>query len=101
MFNVCHTGMVNNETLGYFMTRTQLWCEKIGVDPARMRFRQHLKTEMAHYAADCWDLEILMSYGWIECAGHADRDCYDLKQHSKHTGGYILIYCAAFPLLIF
>ena len=32
--------------------------EKIGMDPQRLRFRQHLKTEMAHYAADCWDLEI-------------------------------------------
>lgn len=79
-------GVVNNETLGYFMARTQMWCERIGVDPARMRFRQHLRTEMAHYAADCWDLEILMSYGWIECAGHADRACYDLQQHSVRTG---------------
>ena len=40
---------------------------------------QHLKTEMAHYAADCWDLEIKSSYGWIECVGHADRACYDLE----------------------
>ena len=79
-------GIVNNETLGYFMTRTQLWLERIGVDPARMRFRQHLKSEMAHYAADCWDMEIKMSYGWIECVGHADRACYDLEQHSKRTG---------------
>ena len=52
------SGMVNNETLGYFMARTQLWLERVGVDPARMRFRQHLRTEMAHYAADCWDMEI-------------------------------------------
>jgi glycyl-tRNA synthetase len=51
-----------------------------------MRLRQHLKTEMAHYAADCWDMEIHMSYGWIECVGHADRSCYDLVQHSKRTG---------------
>lgn len=51
-------GLVNNETLGYFMTRTQLWLEKIGVAPSKMRLRQHLKTEMAHYAADCWDMEI-------------------------------------------
>eukprot|EP01040_Poterioochromonas_malhamensis_P010430 gene10430-11347_t len=79
-------GIVNNETLGYFMARTQMWLEKIGVDPARMRFRQHLKTEMAHYAADCWDMEIKMSYGWIECVGHADRACFDLEQHSKRTG---------------
>jgi len=80
------SGLVNNETLGYFMTRTQLWLEKIGVDPARMRFRQHLKTEMAHYAADCWDMEIEMSHGWIECVGHADRACYDLVCHGEKTG---------------
>lgn len=39
-------------------SNNQLFMEKIGMDPARLRFRQHLKTEMAHYAADCWDLEI-------------------------------------------
>ena len=79
-------GIVNNETLGYFMARTQMWLEKIGVNPLKMRFRQHLRTEMAHYAADCWDMEINLSYGWIECVGHADRACYDLQQHSKRTG---------------
>ena len=79
-------GVVNNETLTYFMTRTQLWLEKIGVDPKRMRFRQHLKSEMAHYAADCWDMEIHLSYGWIECVGHADRACYDLDQHARKSG---------------
>ena len=79
-------GLVNNETLGYFMTRTQLWLEKIGVDPKRMRFRQHLKTEMAHYATDCWDMEIHMSSGWTECVGHADRACYDLECHGNKTG---------------
>lgn len=78
--------VINNETLAYFMTRTQLWLEKIGVDPKRMRFRQHLKSEMAHYAADCWDMEIHLSYGWIECVGHADRACYDLDQHAKKSG---------------
>lgn len=79
------SGLVNNETLGYFMARTQLYMEKIGMDPARLRFRQHLATEMAHYAADCWDLEIKSSYGWVECVGHADRACYDLDVHSKAT----------------
>jgi len=78
-------GLVNNETLAYFMARTQLYMERIGMDPSRLRFRQHLSTEMAHYAADCWDLEIKSSYGWIECVGHADRACYDLEVHSKVT----------------
>ena len=79
------TGLVNNQTLAYFMARTQLYMERIGLDPARLRFRQHLTTEMAHYATDCWDLEILTSYGWVECVGHADRACYDLEVHSKAT----------------
>lgn len=78
-------GLVNNETLGYLMARTQLYMEKIGMDSSRLRFRQHLATEMAHYAADCWDLEIKSSYGWVECVGHADRACYDLAVHSKAT----------------
>lgn len=79
------SGLVNNETLAYFMARTQLFMERIGMDPARLRFRQHLTTEMAHYACDCWDLEIQSSYGWVECVGHADRACYDLDVHSKAT----------------
>ena len=79
------TGLVNNETLAYFMARTQLFMEKIGMDPSRLRFRQHLTTEMAHYACDCWDLEIQSSYGWVECVGHADRACYDLDVHGKAT----------------
>jgi len=79
------TELVNNETLGYFMVRTQLFMEKLGMDPERLRFRQHLATEMAHYAADCWDLEIKSSYGWVECVGHADRACYDLAVHAKAT----------------
>ncbi|KAL3922747.1 MAG: hypothetical protein SGILL_002038 [Bacillariaceae sp.] len=78
-------GLVANETLGYFMARTQLYMEKIGMDPERLRYRQHLTTEMAHYATDCWDLEIKSSYGWVECVGHADRACYDLDVHGKAT----------------
>ena len=78
-------GLINNETLAYFMARTQLYMERIGMDPERLRFRQHLTTEMAHYAADCWDLEIKSSYGWVECVGHADRACYDLDVHAKTT----------------
>jgi glycyl-tRNA synthetase len=83
--NAVAEGIVNNETLGYFMARTQLYLEKIGLDPTKLRFRQHLTTEMAHYACDCWDLEIHTSYGWVECVGHADRACYDLEVHSKAT----------------
>lgn len=79
-------GTVDNETLGYFLARIQLFLKKIGVDQSKIRFRQHMANEMAHYAADCWDAELLTSYGWIECVGCADRSAYDLSVHSKKTG---------------
>lgn len=79
-------GIVNNETLGYFIGRVYLFLTRLGVDKDRLRFRQHLANEMAHYAADCWDAEIECSYGWIECVGIADRSAYDLRAHSEKSG---------------
>ena len=35
---------------------------KVGVDVEKMRFRQHMGNEMAHYACDCWDCELKTSY---------------------------------------
>lgn len=75
-------GIIANETLAYFIGRTYLFCCKIGLDPERVRFRQHLQHEMAHYAEDCWDCEVDSSYGWVECAGLADRSAYDLNAHT-------------------
>ncbi|XP_023514597.1 glycine--tRNA ligase, mitochondrial 1-like [Cucurbita pepo subsp. pepo] len=79
-------GTVNNETLGYFIGRVYLFLTRLGIDKNRLRFRQHLANEMAHYAADCWDAEIESSYGWIECVGIADRSAYDLHAHTEKSG---------------
>ena len=77
---------VDSETLGYFVVRIYQFLVKIGVDPQKIRFRQHMANEMAHYASDCWDAELFTSYGWIECVGCADRSAYDLTVHTKRTG---------------
>lgn len=84
-------GIVDNETLGYFLARVQLFLKKIGIDQSKVRFRQHMANEMAHYAADCWDAELLTSYGWIECVGCADRSAYDLSVHAKQTGASLFV----------
>lgn len=86
-----NTKLVDNETLGYFLARVYLFLIKIGVDRTKVRFRQHLDNEMAHYACDCWDAELLTSYGWIECVGCADRSAYDLSVHSKATGTPLVV----------
>ena len=85
------SGLVDNETLGYFLARIQLFLTKLGVNQSKLRFRQHMANEMAHYAADCWDAELLTSYGWIECVGCADRSAYDLTVHAKRTGAPLLV----------
>ncbi|PYH40649.1 glycine--tRNA ligase [Aspergillus saccharolyticus JOP 1030-1] len=85
------SGLVDNETLGYFLARIQLFLLKLGVDSSKLRFRQHMANEMAHYAADCWDAELQTSYGWIECVGCADRSAYDLTVHKNKTGAPLVV----------
>ncbi|KAL2201315.1 glycyl-tRNA synthetase [Corynascus similis CBS 632.67] len=83
--------IIDNETLGYFLGRIMLFLLKLGVNQTKVRFRQHLANEMAHYATDCWDAELLTSYGWIECVGCADRSAYDLTVHSQYTGTPLIV----------
>ena len=78
--------IIRHPTVAWFMARTWDFLVDVGIDPNRIRFRQHEGTEMAHYASDCWDAEIDGSYGWIECVGIAHRGCYDLGAHESATG---------------
>jgi len=84
-------GIIANETLGYFLARIYQFLIKIGINPVRLRFRQHMSNEMAHYATDCWDAEIQNSTGWTECVGCADRAAYDLSVHSNKTGHPLVV----------
>mgnify|MGYP001065652173 CR=1 FL=1 len=77
-------GIVANEYLGYHLARVAEFLEKIGIPHDRLRFRQHHRDEMAHYARDCWDAEFLSDrYGWMEIVGIADRGDYDLSAHAS------------------
>ncbi|AEH06596.1 glycine--tRNA ligase [Methanothermococcus okinawensis] len=80
-------GIIRHETIAYFVAITKRFLMDIGIDITKLRFRQHLPDEMAHYAIDCWDAEIYTDrFGWIECVGIADRTDYDLKAHMNHSG---------------
>ena len=83
--------LVDNETLGYFLARIQMFLMKLGIDYKKLRFRQHMANEMAHYAADCWDAELLTNHGWTECVGCADRSAYDLTVHRNKTGAALCV----------
>lgn len=84
--------VIINEVLAYYIWLTWKYAVDIGMDPKRLRFRQHERTEMAHYASDCWDLEAEIGYGWMELVGIADRGCYDLSAHIEHSGAELMAF---------
>jgi glycyl-tRNA synthetase len=79
-------GILCSEVMAYFIAVTYQYLNMLGLPDSSLRFRQHQETEKAHYAEDCWDAEILTSYGWIECVGIADRSCYDIERHNEYSG---------------
>jgi glycyl-tRNA synthetase len=86
-------GIIAHEFLAYCLARTYQFLVRVGVSSEKMRFRQHMKDEMAHYAADCWDAEILSDrFGWVEVVGIADRTDFDLKAHAKQSLKELSIY---------
>jgi glycyl-tRNA synthetase len=86
-------GTIAHEFLAYCIARTCQYLLRVGVSPDKLRFRQHMKDEMAHYAADCWDAEILSDrFGWVETVGIADRTDYDLKAHAKQSETELTVY---------
>jgi glycyl-tRNA synthetase len=87
------SGIVANEYVAYYVALTHDFLVTCGADPKKVRFRQHLPDERAHYATDCWDAEILSGrFGWVETVGIADRTSYDLKAHSKQSGDSFTVF---------
>ena len=86
-------GIIAHEFLAYCLAMTYQFLVRVGVSPEKLRFRQHMKDEMAHYAADCWDAEILSDrFGWVEVVGIADRTDFDLKAHAKQSEKELSVY---------
>ncbi|WP_406670476.1 glycine--tRNA ligase [Methanolobus sp. ZRKC4] len=86
-------GIIAHEFLAYQIGLTNLFLQRVGVSPDMMRFRQHKKDEMAHYAIDCWDAEVNTDrFGWVEVVGIADRTDYDLSAHATVSKTELSIY---------
>ncbi len=86
-------GVIVNEYVAYYIALTHKILAAIGVDPKRLRFRQHLPDERAHYAADCWDAEVHSNrFGWVEIVGIADRTDYDLLSHARYSGTSMTVF---------
>lgn len=82
--------LISSELMGFFMANIHKLAINIGIDPEKIRFRQQLDNEKAHYSLDCWDLECYVDNKWLECVGISDRGDYDLKSHSKFSSNKLL-----------
>ncbi|MEK7062133.1 MAG: glycine--tRNA ligase [Patescibacteria group bacterium] len=61
------------------------WYKSLGINPDNLRFREHAKDELAHYAKAAWDIEYNAPFGWKECEGIHHRGDWDLSQHQKFS----------------
>jgi glycyl-tRNA synthetase len=86
-------GIIANEYVAYYVALTHDLLVTVGIRPDRLRFRQHLPDERAHYATDCWDAEVYSErFGWVETVGIADRTNYDLNAHAKQSGTSMTVF---------
>lgn len=70
----------------HWVSQRFAWFKHLGINPARLRLRQHEKDELAHYARGCTDVEYEMPFGWSEMEGIANRTNYDLSKHQEVSG---------------
>ena len=61
----------------------------LGLNPDNMRFYEHPKEKLSHYAKRTVDIEYRFNFGgkeFDELEGIANRTDFDLSTHSKHSG---------------
>jgi len=62
------------------------WYTSLGLKKENIRFREHDRDELAHYAKACVDIEYKFPLGsgdWQELEGIANRTDFDLRQHQR------------------
>ncbi len=75
------------EWMVYWIVESLRFFELVGVDMERIRIRQQLPDERAHYSMDTWDVEFHFDdLGWKEIEGIAHRSDYDLSRHAEYSG---------------
>ncbi|NPA87050.1 MAG: glycine--tRNA ligase [Candidatus Diapherotrites archaeon] len=74
------------EWMVYWIVESLRFLELAGVDKGRLRIRQQLPDERAHYSMDTWDVEFHFDdLGWKEIEGIAHRSDYDLSRHYQYS----------------
>jgi len=76
----------DKETMNHWKSERMNWYGKIGIKSDQLRFHEHGKGELAHYAKSAFDIEYNFPIGWQELEGIHNRTDFDLKQHQEFSG---------------
>jgi glycyl-tRNA synthetase len=69
-----------------WLPRRRAWYERYGVAHERLRFREHSRKELAHYAVRAVDIDYRFPFGWKELEGVHNRSDWDLGRHQEASG---------------
>jgi glycyl-tRNA synthetase len=58
----------------------------LGINKDKLRYHEHGKDELAHYAKKAYDIEYEFPFGWKELEGIHNRTDFDLSRHTEATG---------------
>lgn len=71
------------------------WYKDLGINPKNLRFREHDKDELAHYAKKALDIEYNFGFSsketFKELEGIHHRGDWDLGQHQKYSGEKMMV----------
>src|SRR5579883_888669 len=64
------------------------WHLALGLDPDRLRYHEHTREELAHYARAAYDIEFDFggTLGFQEIEGVHNRGDFDLMRHQEYSG---------------
>ncbi len=70
----------------YWREERMKWYVNLGMKPEQLRWHQHPKEKLAHYAKDAYDIEFQFPFGWGEIEGVHNRTNFDLSRHEEYSG---------------
>ena len=76
----------DNAMIDWKEKRYNFYIDELGISEDKIRFQQHGKDELAHYAKEAWDIEYEFPFGWAEVEGVHNRTDFDLKRHQEFSG---------------
>jgi glycyl-tRNA synthetase len=76
----------DQEWFDFWKARRMEWVQALGLKAEKLRFHQHGKDELAHYAKDAYDIQYEFPFGWQEFEGIHNRTDFDLTRHQQASG---------------